>query len=169
MELKINVGNLPRAGSEIEFILKEEDVSIHEVIGDTHLSLEICKSGNSYDVRGSLEYELSLICSRCLKEFRQHEGCNFELEFKEKKESVVNGRFRRENIEAGNEYLVVNNCIDLGPFLNDEIILSLPIKPLCREECLGLCPVCGIDLNYETCKHFGIEEKKSLLTELKTK
>lgn len=162
MDLQINLGSLSRDGSNMELIVKEEDISISEIVGDVRLTLGIHKSGNSYDLKGFMEYDLSLACSRCLKEIKQHEKRDFRMKFKEKADSAVNRKFKIEADEPENEYLVVKKCVNLGPFLRDELILSLPLKPLCNEECLGLCPVCGIDLNYDSCEHCKKTNKKSL-------
>jgi uncharacterized protein len=159
MDLKINVGNLPKEGSILEFCFKEADVSIEEVIGDTFVKFVVCKSGNSYDVKGSMEYRFSLICSRCLKEIVRHKRKKFNLEFKEKLSYDVKEKSGRKAGETENEFVVEDNCLDLGPFLRDEIILSIALKPLCSEKCKGLCPVCGTNLNESVCEHVKIEEK----------
>ena len=46
------------------------------------------------------------------------------------------------------------------PVLRDTILLSIPLKPLCREECKGLCPVCGKNLNEGECEHVKKKEEE---------
>lgn len=55
--------------------------------------------------------------------------------------------------EPGDEeaYLIENDQIDLAPLVHDAILLDLPLAPLCREDCRGLCPYCGIDRNEASC------------------
>ena len=159
MDLKINVANLPKEGSTLEFCFKETDVSVEEITGDTFVRFEICKNGNSYDVKGFMEYELSLVCSRCLEEIKQRNRKDFELEFKERSNYDVKVKSGRKTGETKNEYIVENNCLDLGAFLRDEIILSVALKPLCSEECKGLCHVCGTNLNESFCEHVKIVKK----------
>jgi uncharacterized protein len=55
--------------------------------------------------------------------------------------------------EPGDEeaYLIENDFVDLAPMVHDAILLDLPLAPLCREDCAGLCPYCGIDRNEATC------------------
>ncbi|MGC2485242.1 MAG: DUF177 domain-containing protein [Acidimicrobiales bacterium] len=67
-------------------------------------------------------------------------------------EVSVNERFV-EHPEASDElsYPIENNFIDLAPLVHDAIFLDLPLAPLCRPECAGLCPQCGIDRNEATC------------------
>lgn len=159
MDAYINVGNLPQKGSKVELHLTKADVSVEELVGDAFVSVEVIKSGNSYDIEGFIEYDLLLECSRCLGEVRQHKNRSFRLEVKEKKSGAVDGKFTSENGETEILYNIENNRINLGPFLRDEIILSIPMKPLCDEECKGLCVICGADLNKSTCKHSKKKEK----------
>jgi len=159
MDLNINVGSLPREGSLLGFVIKEENVSVKEITGAVHVQVRVQKSGNFYNVKGFEEYNLSFTCSRCLEEIKQHEKRNFHIEFKNKSDYAINGKSTRETDENKNEYIVENNCINLGPFLRDQIILSIPMKPLCSEECKGLCPICGVNLNKTTCKHSKVKVK----------
>ncbi len=55
--------------------------------------------------------------------------------------------------EPGDEeaYLIENDAVDLAPMMHDAILLDLPLAPLCREDCAGLCPYCGVDRNEATC------------------
>jgi uncharacterized protein len=48
-------------------------------------------------------------------------------------------------------YPIVEDTVDLGPMLNEAILTELPLAPLCRDDCLGLCPHCGVDRNEEEC------------------
>lgn len=77
-------------------------------------------------------------CDRCLKEFSK-ELC---FEFNESYSHA-----------AEDEALAIlpNDTIDFQPLLMDTIIAGLPIERLCREDCKGLCPHCGIDKNFSSC------------------
>jgi len=48
-------------------------------------------------------------------------------------------------------YPLVNEAVDLRDLVRDAVVLELPLAPLCRPECKGLCPTCGCDLNERTC------------------
>ena len=67
-------------------------------------------------------------------------------------EVAVDERFV-DHPEAGDEeaYLIENDFVDLAPMVHDAILLDLPLAPLCRPECRGLCPYCGIDRNEASC------------------
>ena len=51
----------------------------------------------------------------------------------------------------GETYPIVNETVDLEVVAREAILLDLPLAPLCREECAGLCPTCGADLNDGAC------------------
>jgi uncharacterized protein len=48
-------------------------------------------------------------------------------------------------------YPIVDERLDLAPMARDALVLELPLAPLCRVDCAGLCPTCGADRNEETC------------------
>lgn len=82
-------------------------------------------------------------CVRCLKEF----ALPIEAEFTELYAFSANAV-----IDSG--YLMPENGkIDLTPITREEMLLALPISPLCQQDCKGLCPTCGEDLNETTCSH----------------
>lgn len=65
---------------------------------------------------------------------------------------VVNERFVDAREASDDEaYLVEHDFADLAPLAHDAILLDLPLAPLCRSDCQGLCPYCGIDRNEATC------------------
>lgn len=65
---------------------------------------------------------------------------------------VVHERFVDERGPGDEDaYLIEGDVVDLAPMVHDAILLDLPLAPLCREDCQGLCPYCGIDRNEATC------------------
>ncbi len=87
-------------------------------------------------VSGELTTRLHGQCSRCLNEF-------FESTIFEVQELVYYPGHEMEE----DAYLVSDDTIDLEPLARDAIVLKLPFSPLCDEDCAGLCPVCGLNLN----------------------
>jgi uncharacterized protein len=64
---------------------------------------------------------------------------------------AVNERFGDAPISEDELYPIIDDAIDLGPLVRDAIVLDLPMVPLCREDCRGLCPQCGADRNESDC------------------
>ena len=58
-----------------------------------------------------------------------------------------------DTVDADDEeaYPIVDDALDLSPMIHDALVLELPLAPLCREDCKGLCPHCGADRNVEPC------------------
>ncbi|KEI10363.1 DNA-binding protein [Clostridium sp. K25] len=99
-------------------------------------------SGNIVDFSGKLSTVLSLNCSRCLEKF------NYPLEIE------INEEFSKQENDKDNDndIIIINSDrVDFSPIIETNIILSLPMKKLCSEECKGLCSVCGVNLNHSTC------------------
>ena len=93
-------------------------------------------------VTGRVESEAGLQCARCLREFRMREALR------------VCELFAGPGHEAVGDddvYAVDATEIDLEPMLRDAITLSLPLNPLCRPDCKGICAGCGTDLNEGRC------------------
>ncbi len=110
------------------------------------LNLKLLKSGKNYIGKGEIETKISLECSRCLKKFTQILKSEIRFLLKEEKDQLVLESDDRENqVQPGSFFR-------LDDLVRESLILALPFKPLCAEDCKGLCPVCGIDLNLSTCK-----------------
>ncbi|MDQ1412121.1 MAG: hypothetical protein QOE07_709, partial [Acidimicrobiaceae bacterium] len=54
-------------------------------------------------------------------------------------------------VDEAETYPLTGDTLDLAPMARDAILLELPLAPVCREDCAGLCPACGVDLNEQTC------------------
>ena len=101
---------------------------------------ELVKQGDSFRFSGSLKAGLKLICDLCLSEFSK------TIEF------PVFGIFRREETSEEEEcYIIEGDIIDLKPMVYSEILLNFPMRNVCREDCKGLCPKCGHNLNDGDC------------------
>jgi len=95
-------------------------------------------------VEGGLELDLTMPCSRCLKPVPVHVAVPFREHF------IVGGEPQTEE-EADSFIPSANNEIDLTPYVEEAVQLELPLVPLCAEDCKGLCPECGKDLNEGEC------------------
>ena len=90
----------------------------------------------------NISFEFFGFCDRCAEEVKK--DFNFNI-----KRIVVE---KLENEEDDDDYIVVNNReLDLDELVNEEVSLSLPNKILCKDDCKGLCPKCGANLNFKQC------------------
>ena len=103
---------------------------------------EIRNAGGYIPLTATCKLTVEGVCARCLKPVSQA----VEIEFNR----TVAAKLESE--DEGDEYLLVNeDCIEIGEPIEDETVLSLPGRLLCSEECKGLCPKCGADLNLGKC------------------
>lgn len=107
------------------------------------LHLEARRSGEDVLVRGTMRGRIDAACRRCLAAAR--------AEFEESLELL----YRHGPAAAGDDemYLLPARAreIDLGPAIREHALLAMPEYVLCREDCAGLCPTCGADLNPGSC------------------
>lgn len=156
--LQINLKTIPETGLAVAVDLgpewfarwHEEDPGLEfadaRITGSVHLS----KHGHDILVRGSLSGQLELACSRCLKPFAAPAAIEFDLLLVP---APAGGAPAKEELSPDDLDLdfYTGETVDLESILREQIILMLPLKPLCDEECKGLCPHCGANLNQETC------------------
>ncbi len=116
------------------------------LVSPVRASLEVTRTGSEILLRGHVAVEAVLECARCLDEFV------IELESPIEVVCVIgsNPSDLAEiqgfiGVEAAADY------IDLTDEIRDLLLVLIPLKPLCRADCLGLCPKCGTNLNKGSC------------------
>lgn len=122
------------------------------------ISLDVENTGRVLIVRGSIMGDLELVCSRCLEHYPYHVEAAFEEQFcgpSDVAELVEEGR------DLDEIHVIEGNKVELDDFIQESIYLSLPMKTICRENCSGLCAVCGTNLNRNKCecKHENIDPR----------
>lgn len=113
------------------------------------LALTVVKDGEAVFVSGRLAARVPQHCGRCLEPYTVTVKPRVDAHF------VPNPRGRGEQLELGTDDLETdvydNGVLDLTALIETETTLLLPMKPLCREDCRGLCPICGGNRNVTDC------------------
>ncbi|MCE5235541.1 MAG: DUF177 domain-containing protein [Clostridiaceae bacterium] len=99
--------------------------------------------GDCFQVSGRLETELASECALCGKAFAEPFGFSFSE------------RFKKDTSEEDDAYEYRGEELDLGRMAEELIFLNLPLSSVCAEDCKGLCPVCGCNLNTAQCSCAG--------------
>ncbi|MBN2654530.1 MAG: DUF177 domain-containing protein [Nitrospirae bacterium] len=147
--MKITVSDIPDDGMDIELNdpLKSEAVSI---ISPVRAQLHIIKNGSDVVLTGDVSAEVDLCCSRCLKNFAS--SINSRIEVSYHPSSGISRddhhQLKDEELETG---YYIDDEINTDDVLMEQLLLSVPMKPLCSQNCEGLCPVCGVDRNQNKC------------------
>ena len=103
-----------------------------------------------YFLRARLSYEQTLSCNRCLKPIVEHAQSDVELMILVEPGPEAAGEHALHEQDLGILYLQ-DELLETDPILIEQLQLNIPMKPLCREDCQGLCPVCGADRNAGAC------------------
>ncbi len=113
-------------------------------------NLDIQKSGDEYYCRGDITATVNLECARCLAAFDA--VVKSKIDFIICSESGYKTRVREALDDEDYVFFQgVELTADISEIVRQMIILAVGMKPLCSEDCKGLCPRCGVNLNEETC------------------
>jgi uncharacterized protein len=112
-----------------------------EIPGDIEADLRFDSIVEGIAVSGTIDVEARGVCSRCTDPITFHV------------QTRVDEAFTVDAAPDDETYPITQEMIDLEPLLRDAILLSLPLHPLCRPDCDGLCPVCGEARATSTCGH----------------
>lgn len=157
--LVISVRDIPPEGKPIDVPLDPGLVHLEGEDDFTLVSGELrgrAEKGEEESVqfRGRLQASLGMVCGRCLEPFVHGLDEDLDLFFMPRGPQRDADEEEQE-VELSDRDLVVayysNDRIDLGEMAREQMLLALPLRRLCREDCAGLCPSCGINRNTGRC------------------
>jgi uncharacterized protein len=158
--MKLSVWEIPEEG--LEFSLEKEKEwmetyhsgwpSIYRFASQIKGSFKVKRFGTKVVVEGSIKTELELECSRCLSTFCYPLTINFVSELYPLEDFIFRSsepvELRKNEMEME---FYSKGILDIEEVMSTNIILNIPTYPLCKENCKGICPDCGKNLNYEEC------------------
>ncbi len=122
----------------------------YRVPGVVTLDLLVSKGAGDYRLSGRIGGELEIDCGRCLEPFRLDAGVDVDLLYLPASENRGEGEVRIEEEDLSTAFYR-DDQIDLRHLVQEQFQLALPMKPLCRADCRGLCAVCGGNRNTVPC------------------
>lgn len=153
--MRINVAQQLKApiGSVRDYEVSEEvnfAGGSHQVQGEVRL----IRTNRGILVRGRLHTEIEVTCSRCLNSFACPVNLDIEEEYFPTTDVVTDASLPVAE-EPGCFTIDERHILDLTEAVRQYALLAIPMKPLCREDCAGLCSICGHDLNQGPCGCLG--------------
>ena len=144
--LKINISKLPEGAHERSLQATPEEIGLDsrftkEVLVESTLE----KTSRQLYVRTEFKTGGMFTCDRCLEEFEREVSSGFAAVY------VTDSDGAPSDSEEVQVITPDTNIIDLGEDVRQYAVLALPSKMLCRDDCAGLCPVCGTNLNRAKC------------------
>lgn len=122
----------------------------YTVIAPVVLAMTISRDKERFRLAGRVRTLLELGCSRCVEPYALPVDQAFDLRYVPQKDA---GDFVEREIGADDMAVAFyeDDTLDLRQLLEEQFYLALPMKPLCRPDCRGLCGICGTNLNQDTC------------------
>lgn len=171
--MRIEVDRLEELGGKFSQVyevdslpLEDEDIRLTE---PAEVRGRIRRSGKEVELRGELHAKIKSVCSRCLKPVE----LPIHAEFAERFVPAVSWRaevqheLREEDLNLA---VFDGEAIELNDLVREEILLAMPAQVLCRDDCKGLCPICGVDRNTDSCQceRAGADSRWQKLRELQS-
>jgi uncharacterized protein len=161
--VKIEIQHIPSHGLTMNHHVQAVEFDILKILVDNGeaefiapiaVNLSIVPIRDLIQIEGSVQTSVRLDCSRCLTSFESFLQKKFTLSYSRKiPQDLQEGETDEVELTAEQIGLISfqGDEIDLHSALAEQVVLVLPYKPLCRNDCKGLCPSCGTNLNQETC------------------
>lgn len=142
----------------------------YRIVTPVQLDFDIHKDKEKFRLEGTVRTELELPCSRCLEPFRMPVDASFAQLYLPASAMATESERELQEDDVDTSYYT-DDQIDLNVLMREQFYLVLPMKPLCAEECKGLCPQCGTNWNTGTCDCATewIDPRLAALKQLKTK
>jgi uncharacterized protein len=133
--IKISIRDIPSSGLDIDQNIPKEGIGLSSEEVDIRSLLNVKahleKGNNIVSADAHIKAEFGYMCARCLEELSSVEERSYHFDFE---------------IDPASEY------IDLGEEIRQEFIMANPARVLCKNDCKGICPKCGANLNVEQCR-----------------
>ena len=150
---RLNVGFIvhQEVGYKREFPFEFEQIQISDDLDLYHFEGEatIGRTPQGLIVQADFSADMGLECVRCLNDFEYSLIWNFTELY----------AFNKKSVSESDLVLPDDAHIDLQPLIREFALLEVPIKPICKPNCKGLCAECGEDLNLTDCGHKDIAEE----------
>ena len=156
--MRLELSHIRQPETELHKVFQPADLAggdeEYRVTAPVDLQMVIHKDHDRFRLVGTVKTALELACSRCLEPFVMPVDREFDLRYLPAAAAEPRPD-EDDEIEVEDDDVAVtfyrDEQIDLNELLREQFYLALPMKPLCRDECRGLCAQCGTNLNTGTC------------------
>jgi len=153
-ELLLDVSQMREAHARVERTVPGDALAVESelfrVSGPVSLAFDVRKDGQQYRLIGRVQAALDMECSRCLAPFTLPVDEPFDVLYLPHSEHQTEGEVEIEDDDLTTAFYS-DQAIDLGQLMLEQFFMAAPMKPLCTDECQGLCPMCGTNRNAGAC------------------
>ena len=136
-----------RSYSVDEDVTSPDHASVRRVTG----SVRMLRTDLGVWVSADLESNMACACSLCLAECEQRTTVVIEEEFFPRVDLISGSRLNPADFPEDSFHIDEQHILDLTEVVREYLLLSTPMKPLCRDDCAGMCMACGANLNEASC------------------
>jgi uncharacterized protein len=159
--MRIEVDQLESSGKAFAHTYEPEELILDEerarLLEPPHIRGSASRKGNEVRLRGQLTARAEVDCDRCLRSIAVPIETEFDVTYIPASEYA-----EKETAELQAEDLLLSvyedDAVDVDEIVREQILLALPARALCAEDCKGFCPVCGTNRNTNACQ---CEEKET--------
>jgi uncharacterized protein len=154
--MKLDLSEIARTlGDRYHYEIKEPPIVDDTVVCTQPIGgkIDFTNTGSLIIAKGDFATAVQLQCSRCLADFSIPVSSPLDEQFEIADEEAPVDEEDSPEFESDNDLqsLFTNYMLDITELIRQALILALPLRPLCREECSGLCLTCGQNLNEARC------------------
>jgi uncharacterized protein len=130
-----------------ELIIEEEQARLTE---PPEVRGRLTRKGREVGLSGTVTARAEVDCDRCLRPISVPLSADFDVKYisSEDYEAGQAAELQAEDLSFS---VFRDGAIDVDELVREQVLLALPTRALCREECKGLCPACGADMNEQPC------------------
>jgi len=156
---RVKIDDIPKGGLHLR--MGEGDAAWREVLAEASdgrgsprgtASASVHRRSHRVEVQGRYQVDLVQVCGRCQEDFPLALGGAFQANLLIAPQGHAPGQEVELREEDLDDSFLQGDSVDVLDLLREQILLDLPPKPLCSEDCRGICPDCGAQLNTEACR-----------------
>jgi uncharacterized protein len=152
--MKVDLLSVTDEPLAFKFQLRPDEIDLEtkgvRIIGAIDVEGELRRNAAKTSVNGLIRSPMEIDCTRCLTPVERVLVIAFQADFVDKEMFPDSKEVHLENSDLDTD-VIQGNELDLAQVAREQILLNLPEQVLCREDCRGICPVCGKDLNEGRC------------------
>jgi uncharacterized protein len=147
--MKIIISEIPDEGTELEFRGNIES-DVVRILSPVEATIRLDRLDKDLVASGALSGMVEQQCARCLSNFEYRITSNFSVVYHP---AEILDRHEQHELKSDelDTVFYTGDALETDDLLRDQLLLNLPMKPLCSPECKGFCPVCGADRNMSAC------------------
>ena len=153
--MRIELDKLEEHGGKFTRLYEANELSLDDpevrLVEPAQVSARVRLEGKDAELQGKLLAKLEVVCGRCLQPVELPVSAEFHERFVR---AVSWAAEEQHEVQAEDLNISVfdGEAIELDDVVREELLLAVPVNVLCREDCRGLCPICGVDRNISSCQ-----------------